>query len=281
MTPLALLISGHKGPLPNKIEYSIMPESKTVGGQHGTPLGPPTHARPSRQDAQRMSGLRCVCCGSRSFTQRPALWPKLIEEWQLSEEEAGYIDRQQGLHCTRCGASLRSLALAHAIMTVYGSTKLFPVFMLRHPLLKVLEINRAGTLHRFLRRMPRTKLMSFPDIDMMALPFDDASMDLVVHSDTLEHVPDPVQGLRECFRVVRPRGWVCFTIPVVVGRLTQTRAGKPPSYHGVPPEGTPDCLVQTEYGADMWTQVMEAGGDECRIIRLEFPAAFAIAARKF
>ena len=46
--------------------------------------------------------------------------------------------------------------------------------------------------------------------------------DLVVHSDTLEHVPDPVRALQECRRVLRPLGACCFTVPIVVGRLTRS-----------------------------------------------------------
>ncbi|WP_020574383.1 class I SAM-dependent methyltransferase [Actinopolymorpha alba] len=232
------------------------------------------------QVPQGTGQLRCPCCGGWEFSQPPVLWPKLIEEWQLTEEEVRYIDRQQGMRCMRCRMTLRSLALAHAITTLYGPPRLFPFFMVRHPLLRVLEVNAAGNLHHALRFLPRTVSTNYPEVDMMELPFRDASFDLVVHSDTLEHVPDPVRGLRECFRVLKPRRWVCFTIPVVVGRLTRSRTGKPPSFHGSPPNGTPDCLVQTEYGADMWTHLMEAGARECRIISLEYPAALAIAGRK-
>ena len=55
----------------------------------------------------------------------------------------------------------------------------------------MLEINEAGTLHPILRMLPRHRLVSYPEVDMTRLPFADRSFDLVVHSDTLEHVPDP------------------------------------------------------------------------------------------
>jgi hypothetical protein len=36
--------------------------------------------------------------------------------------------------------------------------------------------------------------------------------------------------------------------------------------------------VHTEYGADAWLQVIEAGFMECRLVVLEFPAAIALLA---
>jgi SAM-dependent methyltransferase len=110
---------------------------------------------------------------------------------------------------------------------------------------------------------------------MTALPFADGAFDVVVHSDTLEHVPRPVRGLAECRRVLRPGGFCAFTVPMVVGRLTVSREGLPPSYHGSP-SNPADCLVHTEYGADAWGHVVRAGFAECRLFALEHPAAHAL-----
>lgn len=45
------------------------------------------------------------------------------------------------------------------------------------------------------------------------LPFGDDSFDLVCLFDTLEHIPDDVQALREVFRVLRPGGHVFVSVP--------------------------------------------------------------------
>jgi SAM-dependent methyltransferase len=142
--------------------------------------------------------------------------------------------------------------------------------------LRVLEVNRAGGLTPFLASLEGHTLVEYPDADMQALPFADASFDVVVHSDTLEHVPNPLQGLAECRRVLRPGGGCAFTVPIVVGRLTRSRAGLPASHHGVESSPRADHLVHTEYGADVWTQVLAAGFEECRLYALEYPAAQAI-----
>ena len=224
----------------------------------------------------------CPCCGSRSFDFSPVIWPGLAAEWGLSIEERECVDRQQGVVCTKCGNNLRSLALAKAILCAEGSKGNFVRF-LRSPKawwLKLLEINPAGTLTKHLARMPRRILAEYPEIDIHRLPYRSDRFDLVVHSDTLEHVPDPVRGLRECLRVLKPGGFCCFTIPIVVGRLTRSRAGLPASYHGGQNVTKGDFLVHTEYGSDFWLQVFEAGFVECRLVSSEFPSAQAIAARK-
>jgi SAM-dependent methyltransferase len=205
------------------------------------------------------------------------LWNELIAEWRLANHEVTYINRQQGLHCKRCRCNLRSLALAKAIMRCAGYRGLFEAFVEEATVrrLRVLEINEAGGLTQFLSRLPGHVLGCYPEIDMLALPYPDCSFDLVVHSDTLEHVRHPVRALSECLRILRPGGSCIFTVPIVVDRLTIGREGLPPSYHGSR-DNPPDCLVYTEYGADAWKHVIQAGFEECTILCLEYPAALAL-----
>ena len=146
--------------------------------------------------------------------------------------------------------------------------------------LTVLEVNEAGTLSPLLARMPGHVLAEYPDVDMQAMPYEDATFDLVVHSDTLEHVPDPRAALRECHRVLRPGGALCFTIPTIVGRMTRSRAGLPPSFHGDPSQRAGDWAVQTEFGADAWTYVIEAGFTAVTVLTVDYPSATALLARR-
>lgn len=125
-------------------------------------------------------------------------------------------------------------------------------------------------------RLPDRRLASFPDVDMTSLPFPDDSFDVVLHSDTLEHVLYPVKGLSECRRVLHAGGFCAFTVPLVVGRRTISRESLPASYHGKPGDRHDDFMVHTEYGCDVWKQVIQAGFAECRIYTVDPPAAFAI-----
>lgn len=217
----------------------------------------------------------CTCCGSDQLRESSILWDSLIQEWQLSNDEVKYIDRQQGLHCLQCHTNLRSMTLAKAIMRCFNYNGLFKYFVKlpRIQQLKILEINEAGSLTQYLSQTGNHTLAVYPEVDLRCLPYPDLSYDLVVHSDTLEHIQHPIQALSEVKRVLKPGGFCCFTIPMVVDRLTRTRDNLPPSYHGERGSNRPDLLVYTEYGADAWKQLVEAGFDECRIYSLEYPAA--------
>jgi SAM-dependent methyltransferase len=224
----------------------------------------------------------CTVCGGNEFVHDRVLWDGLIAEWQLGPDEADYIDRQQGTHCVSCGANLRSVALANAIRASVGTSLTLGDFVVTPPAqpLGLLEINGAGSLSPVLQRLPRHTLGCYPEVDMHALPYPAATFDLVVHSDTLEHVAHPVRALTECCRVLKPGGAVCFTVPTIVGRLTRNRAGLPKSYHGTPETARDDFLVHTEFGADVWTYVMKAGFDAVSMHAVEYPCAFALAARR-
>jgi SAM-dependent methyltransferase len=225
----------------------------------------------------------CTCCGAANLELGNVLWPALVEEWGLSDDEIEYIDRQQGLHCQQCGCNLRTMALALAICSCYGYLGTFLRFI-EEPnarRLRVLEVNEAGHLTRFLSKLPKYCIAKYPEVDMMRMPFANNSYDLVVHSDTLEHVLKPVVALAECYRVLAPGGYCVFTVPMVVNRLTRTRAGLAPSYHGDINQRSPDFMVQTEYGADAWKHLILAGFKECRIITPEFPSALAVAGKRW
>ena len=226
--------------------------------------------------------LKCSVCGEGEFAHRAVLWRELVTEWQLSADEENYINRQQGTACVACGANLRSIALADAIRAAVQTDLTLTRFAdtSEAERLDLLEVNEAGTLSPVLRRFRGHVLAAYPEVDMRALPYGDDTFDLVIHSDTLEHVAHPIRALQECHRVLRPRGTLCFTIPTIIGRLSRNRDGLPKSYHGSPETGTDDFAVQTEFGVDMWTYVIRAGFQALSITTVDYPAALALSASK-
>ena len=224
--------------------------------------------------------MNCTVCGSDSFAQKDVLWPDLVSAWQLAPDEAAYINRQQGFHCLQCGNNLRMMALAAAIVRAMGFAGTLAQMCMPSSPMRVLEINTAGLLTQFLKKLPGHALVEYPEFDMMNLALASESYDLVVHSDSLEHVTDPVKGLAECRRVLREAGHCVFTIPVVVGRMSRSREGLPPSHHGQASTATDDQLVRTEFGADAWQFVLRAGFSSCEIVSLEYPAGLAFIATR-
>jgi SAM-dependent methyltransferase len=77
-----------------------------------------------------------------------------------------------------------------------------------------------------------------------ALSFADASQDLILHFDVIEHVADAGAAFREIYRTLRPHGMMVFTCPFYhdLGKNTvraEIRNGKihhylPEAYHGNP-----------------------------------------------
>jgi SAM-dependent methyltransferase len=226
----------------------------------------------------------CTVCGAGEFRQVKVLWPELIAEWELSPGEAEYIDQQQGFLCAACGSNLRSMTLAHAIMRACGFDGLFDAFCRESDVSRewsLLEINRAGSLTPFLANFRHYRLAEYPALDMQSMSgIAGESVDIVVHSDTLEHLPDPVRALEECRRILTARGFLAYTVPVIAGRLTRRRDALPPSFHGDPADPRPDIRVVSEYGADFWTQPMQAGFRHIELHALAFPQSVATIARK-
>lgn len=223
----------------------------------------------------------CSNCGGKNFGRVEVLWPELSAEWQLSAAEIAYVNDQQGHHCTNCGANLRAMALGNALQRVLRTDHCLRDFVAHPPARppRILDLNGVPALSETLASLPGYMRGDYPAIDMHRLPYADGFFDIVVHSDTLEHVAQPVRALEECRRVLSPGGHLCFTVPVIVGRLTRSRAGLPPSHHGAPGTRAEDFLVHTEFGADAWTYPMRAGFQDVSVVQIDYPAALALVCR--
>ena len=222
------------------------------------------HARPWGDRMHDRVG-RCAVCGEqgRQIRQRWVLSRALLERWG-----PGLAERES-MFCEHCGSSRRVRRIAEVLVSLYGATATSLAELVRDDgfrALRIAEINSIGRMHPFLVEAPRHVHVEYPEEDIQALSWADESYDLVLTSETLEHVPDPRQALRETLRVLRPGGRHVFTVPIDMS-LTRSR-----SRHGLPHEhhgrgGGPfalvtrkaDMLVHTDFGLDLGTLVEDAG----------------------
>jgi SAM-dependent methyltransferase len=232
-----------------------------------------------------LTGSRCPACGRRSVIVGEAvLWPELIADWELSPEWVRWFNEREGLRCSACHASLRSRQLAEGLLAVAREMSAGDATSLKalcvdptFCAMSIAELNAAGDLHRFLSALPNLRYSEYgstsaavPSEDLLALSYPSASFDLVISSETLEHVADVKRALREIRRVLKPGGWHVFTVPVVLDQTTTRRRaslrnGKvvhdlPPSYHdGAATGDAADLLVFYEFGSDFLDECAAAG----------------------
>jgi SAM-dependent methyltransferase len=241
------------------------------------------HMRHPRDRAGDRQG-HCSVCGSetRFVRNRWVLPAELARTWH-----EGYVDRES-LLCATCGSSSRVRGVADALVGLYGAGATSMAELVeeeRFRSLDVLELNAIGRMHPVLARLPKLTYAEYPEEDVTALSYTDSTFDLVLTSDTLEHVEDPMRGLREIHRVLRPGGRHVFTVPIDPELDTsRSRAGRPAEFHGR--GGGPfslvtrkaDMLAHTDFGADLpdW---LGLSGFGCQVYGSGIDSVFVATAR--
>lgn len=249
-------------------------------------------------------GARCPVCAARLVClSRRVAGDELVRDWGIDAKWRAYCDERDGQICVSCGASLRVRHLAATLLewlsTRGGRASTVVVALNEHilPGLTVAEINSCGALHKVLARLPNlayseyiSDRSSVRHEDLLALTYPDASFDVVLHSDTLEHTPNVDRALAEIQRVLKPGGASIFTVPIVRdGRKTvvraELRAGSThhilkPSYHGGSHQTTKQYLVYYEFGADFTARLSGAGFDVTLHEHPSNPAVVTFVARK-
>lgn len=109
--------------------------------------------------------------------------------------------------------------------------------------------------------------------------FADASFDIVITQDVLEHLFDARAALREIARTLKPGGAHVFTVPWYYWKSTVVRArrdddGKvnhllPEDYHGNPIKADARSLVVTEWGRELLEEIDKASGVVTEVIRID------------
>ena len=93
-------------------------------------------------------------------------------------------------------------------------------------------------------------------LDLQNIDLPDGSLDVVLTSHVLEHVPDPDKAIAELYRVVAPGGVMFVMVPLQQGR---TAPPAEPEFHA------DDTPVFWRYGWDL-TDALAAGGFQTTVL---------------
>jgi SAM-dependent methyltransferase len=237
------------------------------------------HARLHDQLAQHMQMLEagggrmrlrrfCLCCN-----ETTPMRMDLEASWEDVEGNRSPNWRER-LVCGHCGMNSRQRLMAKLVQqaarertgaSIYLMEQVTPIFdwVRRLPGADVQGSEYLGYAYR-----GGDRVAGLRHEDVMALSHGDASFDVIVSNDVLEHIPDPAAAFRECFRVLRPGGVVLATFPfhadrpatVVRARLAHDAVEHlhPPHYHGNPVSAD-GSLVFQDFGWDLLDVMRQAG----------------------
>jgi len=105
--------------------------------------------------------------------------------------------------------------------------------------------------------------------DARRLPFRAGAFDLVVSQETVEHVADPFEAVREMARVLRPGGWIYLQLPFVIGYHPG-----PEDYWRFTRAGIAELLHQAGFGQAV-VEVSVGAGTGFYRIAVEFASSLA------
>lgn len=170
--------------------------------------------------------------------------------------------------CCHCRSTPKYRAIVQIIESATGES--LSEFIHGH---KIYELSTTSPVFRKLRGNPNYEASGyFSDLpfgekitpyysnqDLQRLTFSSESFDMVVSSETMEHVRKPWQGFSEVHRVLKPGGLYVFTVPFRQTRMTKARVDTsgpkdlfllPKVYHQ-DPYRPQDSLLYTDFGADL------------------------------
>jgi glycosyltransferase involved in cell wall biosynthesis/2-polyprenyl-3-methyl-5-hydroxy-6-metoxy-1,4-benzoquinol methylase/GT2 family glycosyltransferase/organic radical activating enzyme len=224
----------------------------------------------------------CIICGQNSTFRfdNGIITPQLKDVWGITDEMADAFNHRESQFCSFCGSSLRVRQLCTALIQTFSEmsgraydsfTDLLEDAEFRR--LRIAEINACGAFHNYLKQHPNLYYSEYvPGVpcgseyngirceDLQELTYPNDYFDIILTSDTLEHVPDLDKAWSEIRRTLKLGGYHIFTIPVVPSQpITRQRArlsgGRTeyltePAYHGRE-WGVEDQLVYTDFAMDV------------------------------
>ena len=219
------------------------------------------------QNRRAQTWGRCLVCGKHSFF------------FTKDAQERGHV--RESLFCVRCKSVSRKRHVVKVILDLFapaarslaearGALEQLSIFsaVTNDAFHKVIGAGnpRFVCSEYFENVRPGEQYQGVTCQDLEQLTFADATFDVVITEDVLEHVRRPGQAFREIRRVLKAGGLHIFTVPFHFDRKTATRV-KPSrngDVHCLPPEYHGDTLrekilVYTDFGYEMFDDLAQLG----------------------
>lgn len=222
-------------------------------------------------DARRDVRGTCIVCGraTRFLYSSWSIPPRMLGDLRDDALRDAYRVRES-MWCSHCGSSTRERGFWSVLLLHYGTDARTVSELVDEPAfgaLRIAEINRLNAGHEALARAPGVVYSEYPEQDIQRLTYEDRSFDLVLTSDTLEHVPDYRAALRETRRVLRAGGRHILTIPLRPDlSVSRNRHGMTAIYHGEAPgplrllrRPTEDMRCLHDFAMDAIDDIRDAG----------------------
>lgn len=223
---------------------------------------------------------KCWACGEIStFAFEEIINDDLARQWGVNKRIRHAYSSRESRQCEYCRSIYRNRLYSQTLCDYYskeGAKDLKHLVKEAHfRSLLVAEINACGWLHNILKGLPRLSYSeygsedtSIRSEDIQALSYGNDMFDVVLTSDTMEHIPSYAKAFSEIHRILKPGGKHFFTIPILWNISTRRRAEFKQdggvnylvegAYHG-PPELA--NLVWTDFGKDIIEEIDSIGFD--------------------
>lgn len=186
--------------------------------------------------------------------------------------------------CENCKAILREREHARAMLKVYGEgiNSIEQLVVEKHFQEKsIYEPGTSGAIRKYLKNLPNYSQSDFydkpeeglksskiPHQNLESLTYADAIFDLVLTSDILEHVRNPLEAFSEIARILKIGGYHIFTVPMQYPIQDRTISRvkivdgidvllSPAQYHGNGKGG--QSLVYSNFGLDIVLLLSKCG----------------------